>query len=262
MPSASIHPPALVRSQSSWSIAGAHYKHWATSLGNFGVTPFFWREFFWKHEWMIHVFGASLWQKRAKNSYPRPGRKQPVFTSLQICQTWTHGVHSGVFALVSCTFWNCSRPHSFEMMFSTRSCVAFCMEIQHTAWQCVLFWCHVLRANEISSMYLQCPGSPQWCEFTPEMHEVLRSLTFWCEMCREQTTFLSATQRRMCDFCDSVHQRCELLVWQQQSSCMHSHVCDLWIPARCKDDIWLSQLTSVVASKHKVEVQRDAGCKH
>jgi len=44
MPSASIRPPALVRSQSSWSIAGAHYKHWATSLGNFGVTPFFWRE--------------------------------------------------------------------------------------------------------------------------------------------------------------------------------------------------------------------------
>jgi len=40
MPSASIRPPALVRSQSSWSIAGAHYKHWATSLGNFGVTPF------------------------------------------------------------------------------------------------------------------------------------------------------------------------------------------------------------------------------
>jgi len=41
MPSASIRPPALVRSQSSWSIAGAHYKHWATSLGNFGVTQFF-----------------------------------------------------------------------------------------------------------------------------------------------------------------------------------------------------------------------------
>jgi len=41
MPSASIRPPALVRSQSSWSIAGAHYKHWATSLGNFSVTPFF-----------------------------------------------------------------------------------------------------------------------------------------------------------------------------------------------------------------------------
>ena len=41
MPSASIRPPALVRSQSSWSIAGAHYKHWATSLSNFGVTPFF-----------------------------------------------------------------------------------------------------------------------------------------------------------------------------------------------------------------------------
>ena len=41
MPSASIRPPALVRNQSSWSIAGAHYKHWATSLGNFGVTPFF-----------------------------------------------------------------------------------------------------------------------------------------------------------------------------------------------------------------------------
>jgi len=41
MPSASIRPPALVRSQSSWSIAGAHSKHWATSLGNFGVTPFF-----------------------------------------------------------------------------------------------------------------------------------------------------------------------------------------------------------------------------
>ena len=41
MPSASIRPPALVWSQSSWSIAGAHYKHWATSLGNFGVTPFF-----------------------------------------------------------------------------------------------------------------------------------------------------------------------------------------------------------------------------
>jgi len=41
MPSASIRPLALVRSQFSWSIAGAHYKHWATSLGNFGVTPFF-----------------------------------------------------------------------------------------------------------------------------------------------------------------------------------------------------------------------------
>jgi len=41
MPSASIRPPALVQSQSSWSIAGAHYKHWATSLCNFGVTPFF-----------------------------------------------------------------------------------------------------------------------------------------------------------------------------------------------------------------------------
>ena len=41
MPSASICPPALVRSQFSWCIAGAHYKHWATSLGNFGVTPFF-----------------------------------------------------------------------------------------------------------------------------------------------------------------------------------------------------------------------------
>jgi len=41
MPSASICPPALVRNKSSWSIAGAHYKHWATSLGNFGVTPFF-----------------------------------------------------------------------------------------------------------------------------------------------------------------------------------------------------------------------------
>jgi len=41
MPSASICPPALVRSQSSWSIAGAHYKHWATSLGNFSVTSFF-----------------------------------------------------------------------------------------------------------------------------------------------------------------------------------------------------------------------------
>ena len=49
---ASIRPPALVRSQSSWSIAGAHYEHWTTSLGNFvsphflagisfGVTPFF-----------------------------------------------------------------------------------------------------------------------------------------------------------------------------------------------------------------------------
>jgi len=38
---ASIRPPALVRSQSSWSIEGAHYKHWATSLSNFGVTPFF-----------------------------------------------------------------------------------------------------------------------------------------------------------------------------------------------------------------------------
>jgi len=41
MLSASIRPPALVRSQSSSSIAGAHYKHWATSLGNFSVTPFF-----------------------------------------------------------------------------------------------------------------------------------------------------------------------------------------------------------------------------
>ena len=41
MMSASIRPPELVRNQSSWSIAGAHYKHWATSLGNFGVTPFF-----------------------------------------------------------------------------------------------------------------------------------------------------------------------------------------------------------------------------
>ena len=38
---ASIRPPVLVRSQSSWSIAGAHYEHWATSLGNFSVTPFF-----------------------------------------------------------------------------------------------------------------------------------------------------------------------------------------------------------------------------
>jgi len=37
----SIHPPTLVRSQSSLSIAGAHYEHWAISLGNFGVTPFF-----------------------------------------------------------------------------------------------------------------------------------------------------------------------------------------------------------------------------
>jgi len=34
---ASIHPPALVRSQSSWSFA----EHWATSLGNFGVHSFF-----------------------------------------------------------------------------------------------------------------------------------------------------------------------------------------------------------------------------
>jgi len=38
---ASIHPPALVRSQSSWFIAGAHYERWVTSLSNFGVTPFF-----------------------------------------------------------------------------------------------------------------------------------------------------------------------------------------------------------------------------
>ena len=41
MPLASIRPPALVRSQSSWSIASAHYKLWATLLGNSSVTPFF-----------------------------------------------------------------------------------------------------------------------------------------------------------------------------------------------------------------------------
>ena len=37
----SIHSPALVQSQSSWSIAGTHYKHWATSLCNFSEMQFF-----------------------------------------------------------------------------------------------------------------------------------------------------------------------------------------------------------------------------
>jgi len=37
---ASIRPPALVWSQSSWSLAGVHYKHWAIC-----VTPFFGRNF-------------------------------------------------------------------------------------------------------------------------------------------------------------------------------------------------------------------------
>jgi len=37
---ASIHPPALVRSQSSWSIAGAHYEHWTITFGIL-VSPHF-----------------------------------------------------------------------------------------------------------------------------------------------------------------------------------------------------------------------------
>ena len=76
MPSASIRPPALVRRQSSWSIAGAHYKHWATSLGNFGVTPFFGGNF-WRTSWIspmrpalqrvawtnsAHIHAFPMWQ--------------------------------------------------------------------------------------------------------------------------------------------------------------------------------------------------------
>ena len=67
MPSASIRLPALVRSQSSWSIAGAHYKHWATSLGNFGVTPFFGGNF------LYCVLSSGLWSG--------------FIPSLQFCQT-------------------------------------------------------------------------------------------------------------------------------------------------------------------------------
>jgi len=42
---ASIRPPALVRSQSRWSIAGAHYKHWATH----------WEFTFSRMDWLSHL---------------------------------------------------------------------------------------------------------------------------------------------------------------------------------------------------------------
>jgi len=56
---ASIRPPALVRSQSIWSIAGAYYEHWATSLDNFSVTLFFGGNFsgIWKKSGIRTYFG-------------------------------------------------------------------------------------------------------------------------------------------------------------------------------------------------------------
>jgi len=72
-----------VRSQSSWSIAGAHYKHWATSLGNFGVTPFFGGNF------DTRARSSRLVEKRILQS-ERLAAENKTHTRLRCCIQYTN----------------------------------------------------------------------------------------------------------------------------------------------------------------------------
>ena len=122
-PSASIRPPALVRSQSSWSIAGAHYKHWATLLGNFGVTPFFGgsllsfrREDLWtlgntyasrsdpRHGIWVAIVGAMLGPARTGNRGLANKKISFKFVPTAHNQTHVH-THTSVYAHVVMTMY-------------------------------------------------------------------------------------------------------------------------------------------------------------
>ena len=83
MPSASIRPPALVRNPSSWSIAGAHYKHWATSLGNFGVTPFFGGNFLSVSRFAMQVSLANVWSSAMCQS-PAAARWNMILSKMSV----------------------------------------------------------------------------------------------------------------------------------------------------------------------------------